>query len=101
MTSHPDFNTDKLKEIEREIELHCKTRDPRHLIQGHFIGDAMMNYIRVTLKENNQKQTLSNEALYNSFCDCITPCSPLCHDKQHVFKYIERAVNKYKRTLRK
>lgn len=98
VTSHPDFDTKKINQIEREIELRCKTRDPRLLIQGHFIADAMMNYIRITLKENNQRQSLSNEALYNTFCDCISPCKPLCRDKLHVCKYIERAVNYYKQS---
>lgn len=96
--SHPDFDPSMLAKIEKDITNICSSREPRYLVQGHFIADAVMNYIRVSLDENKMKAAYSNDAFYATFCDCIERCVPPCHDKQHVCNYIERAVAEYRRS---
>lgn len=99
VVSHPDFDTSMLAKLEKDIASICSTRDPRFLVQGHFLADAVMNFIRVSLDENKQKGSYSKDAFYAAFCDCIERCEPLCHDKQHVCNYIEKAINEYRKTL--
>ena len=99
LASHPDFDMSMLAKLEKDIESICHTRDPRFLVQGHFLADAVMNFIRVSLVENKQKASYSKDALYSLFCDCIERCEPLCHDKQHVCAYIEKAVREYKNSI--
>ena len=92
--SHPDFDKEEIKRLRDYMSSSC-SREMRHLIQGHFLADAAMNFIRETLKKMGQKIVLSEDAIYLSFFDCYAHCSVLCHDKEHVCAYIKRAVDIY------
>lgn len=99
LAKHNDFDTVQLSKLEQMINAEYSTREPRFICQGHYLAQAAINFIRLTLEEKYQKQSLSNDALYLSFSDCVVPCKPLCRDKQHVCFYIQRAVNEYKDRL--
>lgn len=89
-----NYNPDKITKIERQIK-ECPY-ETRYLIQGHFIADAMMNYIRIRVKQiKGQSITLSNGAIYESIVDCKLICSPLCEDKLFIKQQIERIYHHY------
>lgn len=92
--SHPDFDKTEIERIQKSISS-SDSRETRHLIQGHFLADAVMNFIRVTLKGSGQKISISDDAFYMAFFDCYAKCPSLCHDKMHVYNYIKRAVDTY------
>lgn len=75
-----DFDPNRISEIEQKIN--DDQRETRYLIQGHFIADAIMNYIRMRVKQIKGKTvSLSNDAIYESIVDCKNPCNSLCNDK--------------------
>ncbi len=67
-------------------------REPRYIIQGHFIEIAIMNLIRETIKQE-KKVALSNEAIFASFIDCNTQCNSICEDRQFLFQQIEKVYH--------
>lgn len=89
-----NFNSDKISEIEHQIN-ECP-RETRHLIQGHFLADATMNYIRMRVKQiKGQSISLSNDAIYESIVDCKLNCSPMCEDKLFLKQQIEYIYHYY------
>lgn len=89
-----DFNSDKILELRQQIN-ECQ-REIRHLIQGHFIADATMNYIRMRVKQiKGQSISLSNDAIYESIVDCKLNCSPMCKDKLFLKQQIEYIYHYY------
>lgn len=89
-----DFNSDKILELRQQIN-ECQ-REIRHLIQGHFIADATMNYIRMRVKQiKGQSISLSNDAIYESIVDCKLNCSPMCEDKLFLKQQIEYIYHYY------
>lgn len=83
-------------DIENRIAL--DSREPRYIIQGHFLEIAVMNYIRETIKKA-KKVALSNEAIFTSFIDCNTQCNSICNDRQILFQQIEKAYQYYNPTI--
>lgn len=89
-----NFNPNRILEIESKINE--GEREVRFLIQGHFIADAIMNYIRMRVKQiKDQTVALSNDAIYESIVDCKSACSPLCRDKVFLKAQIEKIYHYY------
>lgn len=91
--SHQDFDQNEISRIDEFLTTRSP-RETRHLIQGHFLADAAMNFIRESLRKMGQKG-FSDNSIYLSFFDCYAKCPSLCHDKTHVCNYIKRAVDTY------
>ena len=83
--------------IDIENRIAVDSREPRYIIQGHFLEIAVMNYIRETIKKA-KKVALSNEAIFTSFIDCNTQCNSICNDRQVLFQQIETAYQYYNPT---
>lgn len=83
--------------IDIENRIAVDSREPRYIIQGHFLEIAVMNYIRETIKKA-KKVSLSNEAIFTSFIDCHTQCNSICNDRQVLFQQIETAYQYYNPT---
>lgn len=83
-----DYDSDRISELEDKINKDL--REIRFLIQGHFIADAMMCYIRARVKQIRGKTiSLSNDAIYESIVDCKCTCASLCADKLSLKNQIE------------
>lgn len=90
-----DFDLYRISDIEQKIN--DEQHEIRFLIQGHFIADAIMNYIRLRVKQIKGKTvSLSNDAIYASIVDCKNPCTPLCNDKLFLKEQILRIYYYYK-----
>lgn len=89
-----NYDEDKISKIKHQINEY--PNEIRYLIQGHFIADAIMNYIRIRVKQiKGQAITLSNDAIYESVVDCKLSCSPLCKDKLFIKQQVERVCQYY------
>ena len=65
-----DYDSDRISELEDKINKDL--REIRFLIQGHFIADAMMCYIRARVKQIRGKTiSLSNDAIYESIVGIV------------------------------
>ena len=95
-TSHPDFDGGLINRIKESL-ISSPQRGIRFLIQGHFIADAAMNFIKSYLRQLGLKGNFSSNDFYMAFFDCYAKCPSLCHDKTHVYNYIKRAVDAYNR----
>ena len=90
-----DFDPNRISEIEQKIN--NDQRETRYLIQGHFIADAIMNYIRMRVKQiKGRTVSLSNDAIYASIMDCKNPCDSSCNDKMHLKTQISKIHDYYK-----
>jgi len=89
-TIKANFLDSDIEEITNTIR--CDKREPRYIIQGHFLEIAVMNYIRETIKKS-KKVTLSNDAIFTNFIDCNIQCNALCKDKQFLFLQIDKAYS--------
>lgn len=90
-----NYSPDRIQEIVAKINE--GKRDIRFIIQGHFIADAMMNYIRMRVKQiKGQSVNVSNDAMYESIVDCKHSCSPLCNDKLFLKAQIEKLYEYYR-----
>lgn len=92
--SHADFDCVFYNKIQKSLTS-SPQRDTRFLIQGHFLADGAMNFIKSFLRQMGQKADYSKNSFYMAFFDCYAKCPSLCHDKTHVYNYIKRAVDTY------
>ncbi len=90
-----NYKNSDVIDIERRIAE--DPREPRYMIQGHFLEIAVMNFIRETIKKQ-KNVALSNEAIFTSFIDCNTQCNSICDDRQFLFKQIETAYQYFNPT---
>ena len=90
------FEINRIAEIEQKInELE---KDVRFLIQGHFIANAIMEYIRKQVKLIRGNVNAPNDAIYESIVDCKYPCKALCKDKLFLKSQIEKIFDYYYET---
>lgn len=61
----------------------------RNLIKGHFITNGVMNLITKETKIAGHETKVESKQLYATFCDCISPCTSLCEDKDILAKKIK------------
>ena len=71
-------------------------KELRYIIQGHFLADGMMEFIRKKVKSIIGKSAgLSDIALYAAFSECPPSCRISCHDIQHLRDQIKAVSAKF------
>lgn len=92
-TVSSDFDSNRISEITQRVNGHGK--NVKYLIQGHFIANVLMEYIRKRIKQIKGNVNAPNDAIYESIVDCKYTCNPLCEDKLFLKSQIEEVLNHY------
>lgn len=88
------YSADEIEDISCMINQCSKER--RYIMQGHFIADAIMAYIREKAKNiKGRTVSLSNDALYAAFSECDYTCRPLCPDLEFLRRQILAVSDKF------
>lgn len=90
-----NYNRRDIEKIQEK--LNNLKMDIRYLIQGHFLANGVMNYIRQTIKDIRDKNVaISDETIYESFSYCKCDCKPICDDKIHTDSQIRKVYDYFK-----
>lgn len=89
----------KPKEIKECISLVKKdNRELRFLIKGHFLTNAVINYIKTTVyKETGTNVLISIDNLYSLMIGCIVSCKTKCEDKATLHKKAKKGIDYLKK----
>ena len=77
-------------------KINASMKELRYIIQGHFLADAVMEFIRKKVKSIIGKSAgLSNIALYAAFCECPPSCRSSCQDILYLRDQIQAVSEKF------